>query len=97
MKLDRNTNVDGKGKYALINLRTNKIEYGNENNNQFFVMKYKDCFAVDGLRGYLNSVKLFIKENPSLDANVLKNLLEYAEELEQEVEKAKIAGAKTPD
>jgi hypothetical protein len=27
MKLDRNINPDGKGKYALINLRKNTIEW----------------------------------------------------------------------
>jgi hypothetical protein len=28
MRLDRNINRDGCGKYALLNLRTNKIEWG---------------------------------------------------------------------
>ena len=50
VKLDRNINRDGKGKYALINLRTNKVEWGIEPEEEFFVIKLKDenaCVALD--------------------------------------------------
>lgn len=54
MKLDRNINPDGKGKYALINLRTNQVQWGGD--NQFFVIKYKDEFAAPALRAYAMAV-----------------------------------------
>lgn len=55
MKLDRNNNPTGKGKYALLNMRTNKVEYGDE--CQFFVIKYKDQFAEAALRAYAHAVR----------------------------------------
>ena len=58
MKLDRNTNKDGRGKYALINLRTNQVQWGNEGpGEQFFVMKYKDKFTGRALLAYSEEVK----------------------------------------
>ena len=56
MKLDRNINADGKGKYALINLRTNKFEWGNTPEDEFFVIKLKDKHAAAALRAYAGSV-----------------------------------------
>lgn len=56
MKLDRNINADGKGKYALINLRTNKIEWGDSEDDEFFVIKLKDKHAAAALRAYAGSV-----------------------------------------
>jgi len=55
MKLDRNINPDGKGKYALINLRKNIVEWGG-GDGQFFVIKYKDIFAAPALKAYANAV-----------------------------------------
>lgn len=62
MKLDRNINDDGRGKYALINLRTNKVEWGNEPGNDFFVIKLKDRHAADALRAYADSIRPFDAE-----------------------------------
>jgi len=42
MRMDRNINQDGMGKYALINLRTNKIDWDAD---EFFVIKLKDRYA----------------------------------------------------
>ena len=56
MKLDRNINQDGKGKYALLNLRTNKIEWGNlYDEDEFFVIKLKDKYARAALTAYANA------------------------------------------
>lgn len=55
MKLDRNVNPDGKGKYALINLRTNQVQWGGDG-DQFFVIKYKDLFASVALKAYGEAV-----------------------------------------
>lgn len=72
MNLDRNLNADGKGKYALINLRKIEgnpqtaeelaaailknpecVEFGRVGEqDEFFVIKLKDEYAPDGLRGY---------------------------------------------
>ena len=56
MRLDRNVNNDGKGKYALINLRTNKVEWGENLEDEFFVIKLKDKHAAAALRAYADSV-----------------------------------------
>jgi len=53
MKLDRNVNLDGKGKYALINLRTNSVEWGgSKDSGSFFVLKFKDKFTAAALHAY---------------------------------------------
>lgn len=52
MKLDRNVNPTGRGKYALINLRTNKVEWGTTEADEFFVIKLKDKYARDALEAY---------------------------------------------
>lgn len=58
MKLDRNVNLFGKGKYALLNLRTNKIEWGRPGSeDEFFAIKLKDRHARVALIAYANSVK----------------------------------------
>lgn len=62
MKLDRNINSDGRGKYALLNWRTSKIEFGNTPNTEFFVIKLKDRFAAPALRAYAESVEKFANE-----------------------------------
>lgn len=57
MKLDRNIRPDGTGKYALLNLRRNRIEWGNVgHDDEFFVIKLKDKFAQAALRGYVDEV-----------------------------------------
>ena len=61
MKLDRNVNPDGKGKYALINLRTNQVQWGD--GDQFFVIKYKDEFAAPALRAYADAVKAKVADH----------------------------------
>lgn len=71
MKLDRNLNKTGVGKYALLKLRQMRTEmspeiygavktletagildWGNAPETEFFVMRLKDEYAHDGLRGY---------------------------------------------
>lgn len=73
MKLDRNENPVGTGKYALVNLRKlhgpglpmeataavqlladlGVLEWGEVgSHDEFFVMKLKDVFSLEGLRGY---------------------------------------------
>ena len=76
MKLDRNTNLDGRGKYALLKLRRQEepispeaieaanllkeqglLQFGNEApDQQFFVIKYKDKFAIPALTAYAAAV-----------------------------------------
>ena len=57
MKLDRNENPNGKGKYALLNLRTDKIEWGLVGEpDEFFVIKLKDKHAQAALAAYANSI-----------------------------------------
>jgi hypothetical protein len=63
MKLDRNVNKDGLGKYALINLRTNKIEWGRAGEeDEFFVIKLKDVNAHAALRAYAKAARVFDSE-----------------------------------
>jgi hypothetical protein len=56
MKLDRNSNSDGRGKYAFFNLRTNQVEWG-DTPEEFFVIKLKDEFAFEALSAYADAVK----------------------------------------
>ena len=80
MKLDRNENPNGKGKYALLNLRTNKIEWGFVGDpDEFFVVKLKDKHAKAALEAYADSI---IHDDP-----------EFAEEV---MELAMRAGADSP-
>ena len=58
MKLDRNENVNGLGKYALINLRTNEVQWGRVgNDDEFFVIKLKDRNAQEALLAYAHSIE----------------------------------------
>lgn len=53
MKMDRNINPDGRGKYALLNLRTNQVQWGLVGEeDEFFVIKLKDKYARDALLAY---------------------------------------------
>ena len=58
MKLDRNENQNGRGKYALLNLRKNKIEWGCvDDPDEFFVIKLRDRYAKEALEAYANAVR----------------------------------------
>jgi hypothetical protein len=59
LKLDRNVNLDGKGKYALLNLRTDRVEWGAVGEpDEFFVIKMKDRCAEAALRSYADEAEL---------------------------------------
>jgi hypothetical protein len=63
MKLDRNVNANGQGKYALINLRTNQVEWGCKGDkDEFFVIKLRDKNARIALLAYADSVACDDKE-----------------------------------
>lgn len=78
MALDRNVNKDGRGKYALINLRTNQVQWGGD--DQFFVIKYKDRFASAALQAYAQAVSNFAMSLPHDDPQYAE-LTEYAGEM----------------
>lgn len=50
--LDRNTSPDGKGRYSLIDNRTNKVVHNGDPVDDFFVIKLKDACAVPALEAY---------------------------------------------
>lgn len=70
MKLDRNTNPDGRQKYALLRLRNTDLsreeirtrvtealgggvlQFGDNDETAFFVIKLKDKYAADALHAY---------------------------------------------
>lgn len=80
MKLDRDTNKDGRGKYALIKLRNlpgatpcsiaesmveggfnaedvyNSLDFGDEPNGEFFVIRLKDKYALQAIYAYIDAV-----------------------------------------
>ena len=123
MKLDRNINSDGGGKYALVHMRKLRailegsphnmntqavshavellidqgvVSLGDESpEDQFFVMKYKDKFTPDGLRGYAESVARELKK--PLDPHVRRHLVEYAEEMFSQAHQARQTGSRIPD
>ena len=57
MKLDRNINADGLGKYELRNLRTGEIvaDCAPGDEHEFFVIMLKDVNATPALRAYAAS------------------------------------------
>ena len=58
MQLDRNINANGYGKYALLNLRRNKIEWGEVfGPDEFFVVKLKDKYAQAALNAYADAAQ----------------------------------------
>lgn len=91
MKLDRNINPCGRGKYALINLRTNQVQWGGSEGLQFFVMKYKDKFTGPALHAYADAVREEAERTKS------DSLLEYAIEMKQQAEMACRQGCRIPD
>lgn len=63
MKLDRNINKNRTGKYALLNLRKNKIEWGPVGSDEeFFVIKLKDQCATKALYAYALEAQKFDQE-----------------------------------
>lgn len=59
MKMDRNINPSGLGKYALLNLRTNQVQWGRVGEeDEFFVIKLKDKHAKVALQAYAQSAVL---------------------------------------
>lgn len=52
MKLDRNISKDGLGKYSLINNRTNEVQHGLTEDDEFFAIKLKDVGALSALKAY---------------------------------------------
>lgn len=124
MKLDRNTNRGGRGKYALVNMRklipmmdapalsdeharqcvaafeklvdAGFITLGNESpGDQFFVMKYKDKFTAEGLRGYGNAVSKAISSLKEPQARL--ELGEYCAQIFDEAHAAEKLGNRIPD
>lgn len=84
MKLDRNITLDGTGKYALLNLRTNALEWGNANTEgEFFVIKLKDVFARDALEAYAHSVGRYAERVAHTDPDLCGSLNEWADEVMQ--------------
>lgn len=56
MELLRNSNPNGLGKYAVINLQTNQVEWGLPGDpNEFFVIKLKDRYAQSALLAYADA------------------------------------------
>ena len=58
MKLDRNLNPDGQGKYELKNLRTGEVvqDCGPHEEHEFFVIMVKDRHALPALAAYAASI-----------------------------------------
>lgn len=113
MKLDRNINKDGHGKYALINLRTNMVEWGGPGGG-FFVIKLHDKFAPDAFEAYAKAVRkeakaLSVKsrkrteDTPEVDAQKDEfeqqslSLYEYAQEIDSLAGHARATIQKIPD
>lgn len=58
MRLERNISRDSKGKFAVINLRKNTVEWGEPNTREeFFVIKLKDKYARVALEAYAAAAK----------------------------------------
>lgn len=64
MKLDRNINANGMGKYALINLRTGQPvnDCGPGQEHEFFVIMLKDVNAGVALEAYADAAQVLDPE-----------------------------------
>lgn len=106
MKLDRNNNGRGKYALVNLRKLSHPhheklltelaeaglITFGNESpGDQFFVMKYKDRFTLEGLKGYARAVRSEVLLSP-LASDKRNSLKGYAEQIEHE---AKIAASIT--
>jgi len=70
MRLERNENNDGKGKYAIINLRTNVVEHGRVGDpDEFFVIKLRDKHAKPALIAYAESIR---EDDPEFADDVME-------------------------
>lgn len=71
MKLDRNLNPDGTGKYELRNLRTGKVveDCGPGEEHEFFVIMLKDENAAKALISYAESIG---RKDPEFAREVLQ-------------------------
>lgn len=103
MKLDRNINSDGKGKYALIKLRevqlplpatphtamvpVQAIQFGDNPETDFFVIKLKDRFAGPALRAYARAISDYITTIPEGNP-MIAELTEYHHEIIRLAEEA---------
>lgn len=83
MRLDRNINPDGKGKYALIKLRgpghltrhgreitvsASMVDFGGVPETDFFVIRLKDKYAAPALAAYAFAA---MQEDPEYGREVL--------------------------
>lgn len=100
MRLDRNTNADGRGKYAIVKLRpaaglnaqacinllerAGLLSYGTKPGEEFFVMKLTDKYAGWALKAYAQ-------------AAVNDGEHEFAADVMELAEKADTALRKKPD
>lgn len=94
MKLDRNLNPDGRGKYALLKLRNTELslgtirsrvqralggqvlQFGDNSETEFFVIKLKDKYAAPALFAYADAARA---DDP-----------EYADEIQRLAEMAQM-------
>lgn len=59
MKLDRDISPNGTGKYALLNLRRNRVEWGRPGEeDEFFVIKLRDIHSKAALLAYAESAEI---------------------------------------
>lgn len=78
MGLDRFVNKAGLGKYALINLRTNTVEWGTTDDDAFFVIKLKDIAALDALDAYAKKIEAIAMEKQDHEQAAL---VRYADDI----------------
>lgn len=106
MKLDRNVNQTRRGKYALINLRKNIVEWGDVgDSNEFFVIKLKDRYAKGALRGYVAALALELEEltaealevGGSAQVMIMKEVLDLKEWKDEVAALAERSGSAHPE
>jgi len=68
MRLERSVSPDNKGKFAIINLHKNTIEWGPPGSREeFFVIKLKDKYAAEALEAYAKAAE---QDDPEYAADV---------------------------
>lgn len=90
--------TDNAGKPDWLSVDGRAVLLGNESpSDQFFVLKYKDKFTAAALWAYAMAVRSEAQLVEGSEHEKCRSLIEYAEQIEAESEKAREQGVKIPD
>ena len=88
---------DGEQKY-FVRRNIGQMEEGDVlEPGTYFVLKFRDMFALSALEAYRDAVIEYAKTSPDMDKSIREDAVEYISELQKLIEKAKTTNVKYPD